>query len=98
MFSGCRPEIETSQQRDNDRRFAFNGRFFGDAHLKNVSFQPLYLHVKVDDALLMNELDSLADLSHENGAGPFRQDEIVVDDPLEQFAAFDPVFTQIIKM
>jgi hypothetical protein len=59
--------------------------------LKNVSFQPLYLHVKVDDALLMNELDALANLAHENGAGPFRQDEIVVDDPLEQLAAFDPV-------
>jgi hypothetical protein len=55
-------------------------------------FQSLYLHVQVDDALLMYELDSLANLAHENGARPFRQDEIVVDDPLEQFAAFDPVF------
>ena len=50
----------------------------------------LYLHVEVEDVLEVDKLDALADLAHENGAGSFRQDEIVVNDPLKQLAAFDP--------
>lgn len=43
----------------------------------------------MNDALLVHELDALTDLAHEHGTGPFRQNEIVVDDPFEQLAAFD---------
>ena len=39
--------------------------------------------------LEVDELDTLADLAHEDGASSFRQDEIVVDHPLKEFASFD---------
>lgn len=37
----------------------------------------------------MNERHAFANLFHEYGYGFFGQNEIVVDDSLEQFAAFD---------
>ena len=43
----------------------------------------------MEDVLEVDELDTLADLAHEDGASSFRQDEIVVDHPLKEFASFD---------
>ena len=37
----------------------------------------------------MDELNSFADLAHENGACAFSEDEIVINDPFKQFATFD---------
>lgn len=38
----------------------------------------------MQDVLLVDELDALADLPHEDGAALLGEDEVVVDDPLEQ--------------
>jgi hypothetical protein len=45
----------------------------------------------MDDVTRVHEVDALADLHHVQFAETFRQDEIVVDDAFEQFAAVDPV-------
>lgn len=48
-----------------------------------------HLHVEVEDVLEVDELDSFANLTHKDGTRSFRQHEIVVNDPLKQFASFD---------
>lgn len=44
----------------------------------------------MQNVLTMNEFDTLADLSHENGATALGKHKVVVYHPLEQFATFDP--------
>lgn len=43
----------------------------------------LRLHVEVEDILFVDKFHPFAYLSHEHGAWPFRQDEIVVDHSFE---------------
>lgn len=42
------------------------------------------------NVLLVDELDSLTDLSHEYGAGLFRQDEVIVYHTLKELPSLDP--------
>lgn len=47
----------------------------------------------MDDALLVDEVDSVDDLQHVYDHLPLRQLKVLVDDPLEQLAARDPTDT-----
>lgn len=46
--------------------------------------------VQVDDALFVDEVDSVDDLQHVFDHFPFCQLEVLVDDPLKELATWDP--------
>lgn len=49
----------------------------------------MYLHVKVQNILFVNELNAFTYLSHENCAGFLCQNEVIIYHPLKKFTTFN---------